>query len=123
MGMPEIKHGTFTSASSAVDVDIDLGFVPDHFELIVGANTNPNIYIYDKNLGDASTIKMTGSTGAYTYETSNPIVSKDAGSISTATVMGASGVVKDVGFKGVTIPAELQVNSKVNYWTAVRQGA
>jgi hypothetical protein len=122
MGMPEIKHGTFTSASSAADVDINLGFVPDHFELIVGADTNPNIYIYDKNLGDASTIKMTGSTGAYTYETSNPIVSKDAGSISTATVMGETAT-KDIGFKGVTIPAELQVNSKVNYWTAIRQGA
>jgi len=122
MGMPEIKTGTFVSAGAAVAVSLDLGFVPDWFELVVGAATNPNVYTYIKELGDASTILNTGSTGVLTYETSNPIVAVDAGSISTNTVMGETAT-KDVGFKGVTIPAALQANEKVNYWRAMRQGA
>ncbi len=122
MEMPEIKVGTFTSAETPVDVPLNLGFVPDFFELIVGAATNPDIYRYVKNLGDASTIKITGSTGAYTYESSNPITSIDDGSISTNTVMGETAT-KDVGYKGVNIPAELQTTEKVNYWVAMRQGA
>ena len=122
MGMPEIKSGTFTSAAQAAAVSLNLGFVPDWFELVVGAATNPNVYTYIKELGDASTILNTGSTGVLTYETSHPIVAVDAGSISTATVMGETAT-KDVEFKGVTIPAALQVNEKVNYWKAMRQGA
>ena len=123
MGMPEIKVGTFASAGTPAAVNIDIGFVPDYFQIIIGADTNPDIYTYDKNKGDASTIKMTGSTGAYTYETSNPIVSYDDDTISTKTVMGTSGVVANTGYKGVTIPAALQTASKTNYWLAMRQGA
>ena len=123
MGMPEIKSGTFTSAGTPVIVNLDLGFVPDWFRLIKGATTNPNIYTYIKELGDAATVKMTGSTGAHTYESSNPITSIDDGSISTATVMGASGVVKDIGFKGFTVPAAIQTTLTEVYWLALRQGA
>ena len=122
MGMPEIKSGTFTSAAQAAAVSLNLGFVPDWFELVVGAATNPNVYTYIKELGDASTILNTGTTGVLTYETANPIIAVDDGSISTATVMGETAT-KDVGFKGVTIPAALQVNEKINYWRAMRQGA
>ena len=74
MGMPEIKSGTFTSAGTAAAVNLNLGFIPDWFELVVGADTNPNVYTYIGDLGDASTILDTGTTGVLTYETANPIV-------------------------------------------------
>lgn len=120
---PEIKVGTFTSAGTPAAVNVDCGFLPDFVRLIIGADTNPNVYEYHKDLGDTKTVLMTGSSGVLTYETSNPIVQYDSHAIGTTTVMGTSGVVKDTGYKGFTVPAALQVASKVNYWIAMRQGA
>jgi|GEM_PF-3933296 len=118
MQIPEIRTGNFTSAGTPVAVNLDIGFVPDVFEMIIEADTNPNKYTFYK--ADNITVKEAGSAGTLTYETTNPITVYDASSVGTKTVMGQSGVVANTGGKGVTIPAALQVASKKVYWIAIR---
>jgi len=132
----------FTSASTAGDVYVELGFIPAYIYLVADvAGTNSNTYEwFDKTeltmIGTInSVLKNTGSTGVRTLvTTAGQVIERYAGGDVVAadeaatsdpkhvTVDGAVAVADHVTSAGVLIPKEMQVNSGVNILVAYRRG-
>ena len=102
--IPMHSHGTFTSAATAVDVTVALGYRPG-MVLFFGDTgaTSPNIFIgIDSALSGAAdkVLKITGTTGVVTV------------------VTNAAGIAfSDTGF---TVDSTTQANSGTNMWMCSR---
>lgn len=132
----QIVGAQFTSESTAADIKLQLGFVPDYVEYISDANgTNPNRRTWINRANFAliaaeadDSILDTGSTGVVTLDTSS-IAVYNGGDIVTAADVTA-GTYRDrqgnepvAGTRtsaGISIPAGDQANGGVNFVLAIK---
>lgn len=97
---PQFLTGTFTSASSAVDVSETLPWSPSLVICFVNiSGTNPDMLI-----------------GTSAYGTDSMTITGSSGIITTPAV--ASGL--DITSTGFTVDSSVQTNSGVNFWIAFK---
>lgn len=134
--MAQILGAQFTSESTAADIRLQLGFVPDYVELTTDANgTNPNRRQWVNRAQFASilagaddSILDTGSTGVVTQDTASIAVYNGGDIVSAADV--TAGLYRDrqgnepvAGTRtqaGISIPAGDQANGGVNFVLAIK---
>lgn len=134
--VPSFHMAQFTSESTAAEVRLMLGFVPD-FAIVIQdlQGTNPNIRFWANRTrfatwqaGADDSILMTGSTGVLTLDTSS--ISAYAGGDEVSATDVTNGLYRDaqgnepaagvIATAGLSIPAGDQTNSGKNLVLAFR---
>lgn len=143
---PSPVLGQFTSAATAGDVYLELGFIPDFIRVFIdigGTSSNVLEFWNDDNLSmvpatsavPTSYLLTTGTTGVRTkvttagqipvpYAGGDKIASAEASTTDPKHVTpdGAVAAANHITAAGVMIPKEAQVNSGINFFEAYRVG-
>lgn len=113
MRYPQIKFGQFTSAATAADVTVDLGFVPDYVKYI--NVTGVAFYELFALEGTGKGQKSHAATTYHNFLASGGIELVDTVSIQT------TNPVKKTKVQGFKIVAAIQTANGANFWMAVRE--
>lgn len=133
--MSMLKHIEFISASTAGVVNVMLGFHPDGAVLVTDhGGTNPDFFLWNNPKYDGSgdtvgwavalSLKLTGSTGVVTRDTTGITLFNGGTTIASAETdnsapkhidyLGNPAAANDVTKDGIAIPIDHQVNSGRN---------